>query len=58
MSFWILGLGTAVPAHRMSQEESAALARSVICQTDQQARVLTALYQKAGVQQPLHGAAS
>jgi predicted naringenin-chalcone synthase len=33
----------------MSQEQSAALARRVICRTDQQARVLTALYQKAGV---------
>lgn len=49
MSFRILGLGTAVPAHVMSQEESAALARRVICQTEQQARVLTALYLKAGV---------
>jgi predicted naringenin-chalcone synthase len=49
MSFSILGLSTAVPPHRMSQDESALLARRVICQTDQQARVLTALYQKAGV---------
>src|SRR5262245_10680479 len=49
MTFRILGLGTAVPAHPMSQEQSAALARRVICQTDQQARILTALYQKAGV---------
>jgi len=49
MTFAILGLGTAVPAHTMSQDESAALARKVICQTDQQARVLTGLYQKAGV---------
>jgi predicted naringenin-chalcone synthase len=49
MSFRILGLGTAVPAHRMSQKDSAALAQRVICQTEQQARILTALYLKAGV---------
>jgi alkylresorcinol/alkylpyrone synthase len=49
MTYAILGLGTAVPSHTMSQEESAALAREVICRTDQQARVLTGLYQKAGV---------
>jgi predicted naringenin-chalcone synthase len=49
MSLRVLGLGTAVPAHQMSQEESAALARRIICQTDQQARILTALYHKAGV---------
>jgi predicted naringenin-chalcone synthase len=48
-SMTILGLGTAVPAHRMTQEQSAALARRVICRSDREARVLTALYQKAGV---------
>ena len=49
MSFSILGLGTAVPAHAMSQAEAAELARQVICQTDEQARLLTALYRRAGV---------
>lgn len=49
MDFNILGLGTAVPSHTMSQEESAALARTVICRTEQQERVLTGLYRKAGV---------
>ena len=49
MYFDILGLGTAVPGHTMSQEESAALARKVICRTEQQERVLTGLYRKAGV---------
>jgi predicted naringenin-chalcone synthase len=48
-SMKILGLGTAVPAHRMTQEQSAALARRVICRTDREARVLSALYHKAGV---------
>jgi len=42
-------MGTAVPAHQISQEAAGALARKVICQTDQQSRVLTALYEKAGV---------
>lgn len=49
MHFNILGLGTAVPSHTMSQEESAALARKVICRTEQQERVLSGLYRKAGV---------
>jgi predicted naringenin-chalcone synthase len=49
MGFSILGLGTAVPEHRMTQDQSALLARRVICQSEKQARVLTALYQKAGV---------
>src|SRR5688572_3544091 len=49
MAFRLLGLGTAVPPHRISQDDAAALARKVICRTDQQERVLTALYQKAGV---------
>jgi predicted naringenin-chalcone synthase len=49
MGLTILGMGTAVPEHQISQEAAGALARRVICQTDQQARVLTALYQKAGI---------
>ncbi len=49
MSFSILGLGTAVPPHAMSQAEAVDLARQVICETDEQARLLAALYRLAGV---------
>ena len=49
MSFSILGIGTAVPPHAMSQAAAADLARQVICQSEQQARLLKVLYQKAGV---------
>ncbi len=49
MSFFIRGLGTAVPTHTVTQTEAAALARKVICQNEQQERLLTALYRKAGV---------
>src|SRR4029078_5476682 len=50
MSMLIRGIGLAVPPHDMTQEQAAELAREVICRTEQQQRVLTALYRKAGVQ--------
>jgi predicted naringenin-chalcone synthase len=49
MGFKVLGMGTAVPPHRITQEAAAELAQQVICKTQQQARVLTALFQKSGV---------
>ncbi len=49
MSFSILGLGTAVPPHSMSQVEAAELASQVICQTEEQSHLLAALYRLAGV---------
>ena len=49
MSLRVLGIGTAVPAHRISQQAAAILAQRVICRTDKQARVLAALYERAGV---------
>jgi predicted naringenin-chalcone synthase len=51
MSANLLGIGLAVPPHTMTQDEAAALAREVICRSEQEARVLTALYRKAGVSQ-------
>src|SRR5207247_1728423 len=50
MTVLLRGIGLAVPPHTMSQEQAAELARTVICRTDQQQRVLTALYRKAGIE--------
>jgi predicted naringenin-chalcone synthase len=49
MNFSILGLGTAVPPHTMSQQEATELAHRIVCQNEQQKRLLSVLYRKAGV---------
>jgi predicted naringenin-chalcone synthase len=50
MSFAILGLGTAVPATRVDQEEAVAAAR-VICRPDeQQAKLLPFFYRLTGIE--------
>ncbi|MGI8982018.1 MAG: type III polyketide synthase [Pirellulaceae bacterium] len=50
MNFSILGLGTAVPPHSMSQQEATELAQQVVCRTEQQQRLISVLYRKAGVE--------
>src|SRR5256885_1309790 len=50
MSMTIRGIGLAVPPNTMTQEQAAELASTVICRTEQQQRVLTALYRKAGIE--------
>ncbi len=50
MSFFMLGMGSATPANAMSQAEATELAHQVICRDDQQRRLLTVLYRKAGVE--------
>lgn len=50
MNFNILGLGTAVPPHTMSQQEATELAQKVVCRTEQQQRLISVLYRKAGVE--------
>lgn len=50
MTFSIRGIGTAVPSHTMSQDEATSLARQVICETPEQAKLLGVLYRKSGVQ--------
>ena len=50
MNFSILGLGTAVPPHTMSQQEATELAQQVVCRTEQQQRLISVLYRKAGVE--------
>ena len=49
MSFSLLGLGTALPQHTMSQAEATELATQVCCQNEEQARLLKVLYRRAGV---------
>jgi predicted naringenin-chalcone synthase len=49
MSFAILGLGTAVPATVLSQEQGRLLMRNLCCRTPHQARWLDNVYAHAGV---------
>lgn len=47
----IYGLGTATPAHSMSQEQALQLFQTVVCDEDRQARMASVLFRKAEVQQ-------
>jgi predicted naringenin-chalcone synthase len=49
MSFSILGLGTAVPSTRVTQEEAAGIARSLCCRTPEQQTWLPLMYQHSGI---------
>jgi predicted naringenin-chalcone synthase len=49
MSFSILGLGTAVPPTRVTQEEAAGIARSLCCRTAEQQTWLPLMYQHTGI---------
>ena len=49
MSFTIVGLGTAVPAQRYSQDEAAEVARIISCQSEEQAEVLRTLYRQTHI---------
>ena len=49
MSFRILGLGTATPSGGIRQSHAATVAQTICCENDQQRRMLTALYRRAGV---------
>jgi predicted naringenin-chalcone synthase len=49
MSFAVLGLGTALPATRVSQEEAVEAARAVCARTAEQAALLPALYRLSGI---------
>jgi predicted naringenin-chalcone synthase len=50
MSTSILGLGTATPAHRMSQGEALAMFTDIVCADKRQARLARALFKKSDVQ--------
>jgi predicted naringenin-chalcone synthase len=50
MPVTIAGIGTAVPPHRISQPEAAALARPFACQTPAQERLFHEIYRRSGVE--------
>src|SRR5690349_16323288 len=50
MKLSILGLGTAVPGHAMSQEQALELTGTIACQSPQQSRLAATLYRRAGVE--------
>jgi predicted naringenin-chalcone synthase len=49
MGFAILGMGTAVPATIIDQEEALRIARSLCCRTDEQATWLPTMYGQTGI---------
>jgi len=49
MSFAILGIGTAVPANRYTQDEAVEVARVVSCETDDQAKLLQVIYRQTHI---------
>ena len=49
MSFWIAGMGTALPECSMSQQQAADVAQQICCQSEEQERLLAVLYRNAGV---------
>lgn len=50
MTTAILGIGNAVPAHRMSQAESLQMFQDIVCEDKKQKRLAHALFTKAGVE--------
>src|SRR5216684_569449 len=50
MSFTVLGMGTALPANRITQDEAARAATIVCCQTAEQAALLPLLYRLTGIE--------
>src|SRR5438067_4321750 len=49
MSMALAGLGTAVPATRVTRAEAMGIARAVCCRTDEQASWLPGLYAQSGI---------
>ena len=50
MRMSLIGIGTAVPAHRIAQADAAAIARRFNCETRDQERLFEGLYRRAGVE--------
>jgi prepilin-type processing-associated H-X9-DG protein len=50
MSMALVGLGTAVPATRITQAEAMAVARTLCCRSDEQATWLPGLYAQSGIE--------
>jgi predicted naringenin-chalcone synthase len=49
MSMNISGIGTALPTHRISQDDAAQIAKTYSCETAAQERLFVTLYRRAGV---------
>lgn len=49
MSLCIVGIGTALPAHRMSQQEALRMTDELICGNDRERRLARVMFSKAGV---------
>lgn len=49
MSIQILGLGTALPPHRMSQPDALEMTHDIVCADERQRRLATMLFRKSGV---------
>ena len=50
MSIQILGLGTALPPHRMSQPDALQMTHDIVCADERQRRLATMLFRKSGVE--------
>ena len=50
MGLSILGLGTALPPHTMSQEEALQMSTNIICRDKRQSRIMRVLFRKAAVE--------
>lgn len=51
MSLSILGLGTSLPPHTMTQEAALEMSHNIICRDERQRRLMRVLFRKAAVQQ-------
>jgi predicted naringenin-chalcone synthase len=49
MSILIAGIGTALPPHRIRQEDAAEIAQQYSCENDAQRRLFKSIYRRAGV---------
>jgi predicted naringenin-chalcone synthase len=50
MSLTMLGIGTAVPPHRIAQVDSAVIARQISCESPSQNRLLETIYRRSSVE--------
>ena len=51
MGAFLVGIGTATPAHTIAQREAAELAKAFCCQTNEQTRLLPMLYRRTRIRQ-------
>lgn len=51
MSFKILGIATAVPKHRMTQDEAMTMAAELVCRDERETRLTRTMYRQAHIKQ-------